>query len=240
MDDRENRIQENVLRVRDNIETAARKSGRHSRDITLIAVTKTVQVPDIRVLTNLGIDDLGENRAQELLAKKPELNPDLRWHFIGRLQTNKVKSILDKVCLIHSVDSPRLAMAIDRRAKEINTVAKILLEVNIGEEPSKGGVNPSDFAEFVEALLPLEYISINGIMCVPPVKKTGLAVDIGKDSHVYFEKAREVLIDIRKRYGKLMSMTELSMGMSNDYQEAIEEGATMIRVGTGLFGQRMS
>jgi len=235
----QDRIRDNLLRARENIESAAKKAGRRAEDIRLIGVTKTVPPTVIQALVNLGVRDLGENRAQELLAKQPVLDADLRWHFIGHLQTNKVKQILDKVILIHSVDSSRLAAEIDRRAEQAGMVMPILLEVNIGGEASKTGVAPGEFANFVEQVLPYKNVRINGIMCVAPIKKTGVAVDIGKSNHLYFEKARELLVDIQSRYDTLKAMRELSMGMTEDYQEAIEEGATMVRIGTGLFGQRV-
>ena len=233
-----NQIAENLLRVRENIERAAKKSGRTAEDVRLIGVTKTIPPAAIQCLIDLGVRDLGENRAQELLAKQPLLDENLRWHFIGHLQTNKVRQVLDKVVLIHSVDSPRLAEEIDKRAGQLGLVMPVLLEVNIGEEPSKTGVAPGEFAHFVEQVLPYKNVRINGIMCVAPVKKTDIAVDIGKSNHVYFEKAREVLVDIQCRYDTLKAMRELSMGMTDDYIEAIEEGATMVRIGTGLFGRR--
>ena len=232
-----NTLQENFQTIQANIAEAARKSGRTAEDVTLIAVTKTISVAQIREAMALGCVHLGENKVQELLSKYDDLyylSPE--FHMIGHLQTNKIKSIIDKVRMIHSVDSTRLASEIDKHALRNNVIVDILVEVNIANEPSKHGVP----AEEAEALLvkidAMRGIRAKGLMCIAPF------VENSEQNRPYFEKMRKLLIDIQSKLWlnkDKHDFSTLSMGMSNDYTVAVEEGATMVRIGTSLFGSRL-
>lgn len=180
----------------------------------------------------MGITELGENRVQELIAKLPLVKGAVNWHLIGHLQTNKVRQIIDKVKLIHSVDSLRLAEEIDVRARQKNLSVDILIEINIGNEESKHGIQPDETTEFYKKLLKLENIKVCGLMTVAPY------VENPEDNRVCFQKMRELFIDIKQSFHDNRDMKYLSMGMSNDYVVAIEEGANMVRIGTGIFGGR--
>jgi len=225
-------IAENLSRIKGNIAEAALRSGRNPEDVKLIGVTKTIDVERIRALIDLGVNDLGENRPQELDEKYRYLGGGPRWHMIGHLQTNKVKQIIDKTVLIHSVDSLRLAEEINRRAGEAGLVKDILAEINIASEPSKYGVNPDDTSEFVGKLVNLTNINVRGLMCIAPY------VDEPGKNRIYFAKMRQIFIDIKNKYVHNTDILDLSMGMTNDYEIAVEEGATMVRIGTGIFGSR--
>ncbi|MDR1665328.1 MAG: YggS family pyridoxal phosphate-dependent enzyme [Clostridiales bacterium] len=225
-------IQENLSKILDTIEKAANKSGRAAKDITLVAVTKTLPPERIGELLSLGRFELGENRAQELLAKYGVFSPEPDWHMIGHLQTNKVKYIIDKVKLIQSVDSVNLAEEIDKRAKQREKIADILIEVNIGAEDTKYGVDLSQIEGFAEHLSAFPNIRIKGLMCVAPfVKKP-------EENRLLFKKMFNKYIDIGRNILYNADMSILSMGMSNDYAVAIEEGSNMVRLGTALFGGR--
>jgi pyridoxal phosphate enzyme (YggS family) len=223
-------IGENVRDVKRRIAEAAVKSGRKSEDILLVGVTKTIDVERIRELLNIGVRDLGENRPQELCEKYPVLGGEPQWHLIGHLQTNKVKSIIDKVVLIHSVDSLRLAEEINKRA--LQRVMDVLVEINIASEPTKHGIQPEFALDFIQQVQELSNINLKGLMCVAP------NVDDPEKNRYYFKKMRELLIDINCGHVHNKDLTELSMGMTNDYETAVEEGATIVRVGTGIFGSR--
>ncbi|MCL2499325.1 MAG: YggS family pyridoxal phosphate-dependent enzyme [Defluviitaleaceae bacterium] len=231
-------IEENVRIIRKNIAEAAHKSGHHASDVTLIGVTKNVNVSRIRTLIKTGVTHLGENRAQEFLPKYVELYGDSPvWHFIGHLQRNKVKKIIDKVCMIHSVDSYDLAVEINERAKAIHRKIDILIEINIADEASKQGILPDKAKIFSEQLFDLPNIRLRGLMCVPPF------VENGEENRLFFRKMRNLGVDIfgTRCYDSVTPQQtpfELSMGMSGDYTVAIEEGATMVRVGTALVGGR--
>jgi len=227
-----NIIEENLARVRENIAEAALRSGRAPSDVKLIGVTKTIEVGRIRELLALGVADLGENRPQELAEKYRALGEGPRWHMIGHLQTNKVKLIIDKTVLIHSVDSLRLAEEINRRAAEAGITKDILVEINIASEPSKYGVKPENAKEFVGMLNELKNLNVRGLMCIAP------NVDEPGNNRIYFAKMRQIFIDIKNMYGHNTDIWDLSMGMTNDYGIAVEEGATMVRIGTGIFGSR--
>ena len=230
-------INENAAAIRAAISDSAKKAGRDPSEIKLIGVTKTVDVPRIKELLAAGVTEIGENRVQDFLPKYEEFqnseNPPSAWHFIGHLQRNKVKFIVDKVDLIHSVDSLRLAEEINRHGEKIGKKINILAEVNIAQESSKFGIPPDDVFKFVENLAGMRFVQLQGLMCVAPF------VENSEKNRVFFEKMRKKIIDINERYIYHTSMESLSMGMTGDFSVAIEEGATMVRVGTALFGARL-
>ena len=228
-----NRIAQNVEEVRARIAQAAAKAGRAAEEVTLIGVTKTIAAAEIAQLMAAGVKTLGENKVQELLQKVEE--PSLagaEWHLIGHLQTNKVKYIIDKAALIHSVDSVRLAAEIDRRAELAGKKMDILVEINIADELSKHGVCAGDAEALIGEICKYRNIMVRGLMCVAPF------VENAAENRVLFEKMRKIFIDIRRKSYDNVYMDILSMGMTNDYEVAVEEGATMVRVGTGIFGGR--
>lgn len=222
---------DNYKEITQNIARAAEKSGRKYEDITLLAATKTVDVEVINHAIEAGVSFIGENRVQEFLSKYEQYNP-VNMHFIGHLQTNKVKDIIDKVSLIHSVDSYRLAEEISRQAVKRNIIVNILLEINIGDEQSKSGFEYDEAIAAVEKIAKLGGIKIKGLMAIPPICASP------DENRPYFAKMKKLFIDIGSKKIDNSSMDILSMGMSDDYQVAIEEGATMVRLGTALFGRR--
>lgn len=225
-------LKENLKEVQKNILKACEKSGRNPDDVTLIAVSKTKPVPMLQEIYDENICDFGENKVQELVEKYDELPQDIKWHMIGHLQRNKVKYIVDKVCLIHSVDSYRLAEEINIQAKKKNITVPILVEVNIAEESSKFGIHAEDAIALVEQIAQLENVRIKGLMTIAPF------VENPEDNRQYFRNIRQLSVDIAAKNIDNVSMNVLSMGMTGDYMVAIEEGATMVRVGTGIFGER--
>lgn len=225
-------IKTNIDNIKYNIEEAAKKSGRSLNDILLLAVTKTVDIERIKVAVDCGLKDLGENRVQELVQKYEILNSDCNWHLIGHLQTNKIKYIIDKVKLIHSVDSENLALEINNQAKKNNKIVDILVEINIADEATKFGIKPEDTEEIIIKLSNLSNINIKGIMTVAPL------VNNAEDNRKYFEKLYKLFVDIKAKRIDNIDMKYLSMGMTNDYQIAVEEGANIVRIGTGIFGKR--
>ncbi len=225
-------VQTNIAEVKSKIAQALKTSGRNENDVTLIAVSKTKPVDMIREAYDTGIRDFGENRVQEIVDKYPQLPSDIRWHLIGHLQTNKVKYIVDKVCMIHSVDSVKLAKEISRQALLHNVTVDILIEVNVAGEESKFGVNPGDAPEFCREIASLPGIRIKGLMTVAPI-----TADPEKNRPV-FSALRQLAVDIDGKNIDNVNMDCLSMGMSGDYTVAIEEGATFVRVGTSIFGHR--
>jgi hypothetical protein len=225
-------IASNIDRVKEHIKKAAERSGRSADDIVLIAVTKTIDVERIKAAVNCGIKDLGENRVQELTAKYPYISDDVRWHMIGRLQTNKVKYIIDKVSLIHSVDSLKLLKEIDKRSEIANRIMDILIEVNVAGEASKGGVAVEDVIDFVKQSASFENIRIKGLMTVAP------QADDPEIVRPYFVQMNDLSYKIKKLKLDNVEMKYLSMGMSGDFEVAIEEGSNMVRIGTAIFGER--
>lgn len=217
--------------VLDNIKKACERSGRNPEDITLISVTKTHGAELINEAIDAGAKDIGENKAQELCNKYDDVKP-VRWHFIGHLQTNKVKTIVDKVVMIHSVDSDKLASEIDKRAKSSGVVMDILVEINIGMEDSKSGATEEEARDLIKKIRD-EYqnLRVRGLMCVPPI------TDNPENSRKYFKKLKDIFDSI-KELSEDEYFDTLSMGMSGDYEVAIEEGATVVRVGTAIFGAR--
>ena len=225
-------IRENLTEVHNRINEAAGRCGRRTDDITLIAVSKTKPADMIKEAYDLGERDFGENRVQEIIEKYPQLPQDIRWHLIGHLQTNKVKYIIDKVSMIHSVDSVKLAKEISRQAVKHNVVIDVLIEVNVAEEDSKFGVTVADATALCEEISTLDGIRIRGLMTVAPF------VDDPEQNRAVFCALRQLAVDIDAKNIDNVSMDCLSMGMSGDYQVAIEEGATFVRVGTSIFGER--
>lgn len=225
-------FKKNLEVIEENICNACKKAGRSRDEVTLIAVSKTKPVEDLQAVYDLNIRDFGENKVQELKDKIEVMPKDMKWHMIGHLQRNKVKYIIGKVELIHSVDSLRLAEEISKQAKKNNVNADILVEVNIGDEDSKFGISTDEVIELVKDIAKLENISIKGLMCVAPY-----VVD-SEENRPLFHKIKDLSVDIMSENIDNVSMSILSMGMSNDYQVAIEEGATMVRIGSNLFGKR--
>ena len=225
-------INENLMQVRKNIEAACQKAGRNPEEVTLIAVSKTKPVPMLEEAYQAGSRDFGENKVQEIMDKYPVLPDDIRWHMIGHLQRNKVKYIVDKVSLVHSVDSLRLAEEISRQAEKKQTELDILVEVNIAQEESKFGTSRAEAAQLVEEIAKLPCIHVKGLMTIAPF------VEHPEENRKYFRQIKELSVDIEKKNLDNVSMSVLSMGMTNDYMVAVEEGATMVRVGTGIFGER--
>lgn len=224
-------LEEKIHLVQNNIECAAKKSGRSKDDILLVAASKMQTVDKIKEAQNNGLSVFGENKAQELLEKYPYID-NVRWHFIGHLQKNKVKYIIDKVELIHSVDSIELLEEIDKRSKSINKVMPVLIQINIGKEETKSGINEDEVDSFIEKAMEYKNIKISGFMAIPP------KVEDKEDSRVYFMRMRSLFDRIRDLKCSQLNIKYLSMGMTNDYEIAIEEGANMVRVGTGIFGER--
>ena len=227
-----NMIRENLHTVEENISAACDRSGRVREDVKLIAVSKTKPVEMLREAYDLGCRDFGENKVQELVDKYDKMPKDIRWHMIGHLQRNKVKYIVDKVCMIHSVDSLRLAEEISKEAVKKNVTVSILVEVNVAEEESKFGTTSEDAISLVEAVSKLPNIIIKGLMTIAPY------VENSEENRLYFAKLKQIYVDIIHKNIDNVFMEELSMGMTGDYEVAIEEGATLIRVGTGIFGER--
>lgn len=225
-------LKENLANVEKNIEQACKNAGRSCDEVTLIAVSKTKPVEMLQEIYDENIRDFGENKVQELCSKMEQLPSDIRWHMIGHLQRNKVKYIVGKVELIHSVDTYRLAEEINIQAKKQNVIVPILVEVNIAHEESKFGISTEDAILLVEEISKLENIRIKGLMTIAPY------VENPEDNRLYFRKIKQLSVDITNKNIDNVFMEILSMGMTGDYMVAIEEGATMVRVGTGIFGER--
>ena len=222
---------ENYGVILKKIEESAEKSGRKKEDITLLAATKTIDVDTINHAISSGIDYIGENKVQEFLSKKDLLMPCHR-HFIGHLQTNKVKDIVPFVELIHSVDTLKLAKEISKVSVKFSKTTDILLEVNIGNEETKSGFKAEELEENAKEIAKLPGISIRGLMTIPPICRNG------EKNTEFFKKMRKLFIDIQSKIIDNSNIDVLSMGMSDDYDEAIACGATMVRIGTALFGKR--
>ncbi len=225
-------IAENLKTVQKKIEEAKTRGAHSAKDVTLIAVSKTNPIPDLKEAYDAGAREYGENRVQELCEKIPELPEDIRWHLIGHLQKNKVKYIVDQVVLIHSVDSFELAEEIEKQAVKKNVDVSVLIEVNMGGEESKFGCKPEDTLELARRISVLPHVHVKGLMTVAPF------VEDPEENRPVFREMRELSVDIDKENIDNISMGVLSMGMTGDYEVAVEEGATMVRVGTGIFGER--
>ena len=224
-------LRENLAEVRKKIADAALAAGRNPKDILLIAVSKTKPVSMIEEVVDAGVLDFGENRPQELAEKFSQV-PGVRFHQIGQLQRNKVKYIIDKACLIHSVDSLALACEIEKRAAMIDKVQDILVQVNISGEESKSGVTPKDALALCEEISKLSHVRIQGLMTI------SVAGAGAEEDYQIFSELKALAEEIEKKEIPGVSMKELSMGMTNDYETAIRAGATMVRVGSGIFGVR--
>ncbi len=225
-------VLDNLKIIREKIAAAAEKCGRSASDIRLMAVTKTVDPSLVNVAVQNGVTLLGENRVQEFLDKRDSYQSGCEIQFIGHLQTNKVKYIIDKVSMIQSVDSLKLANEISKNAVKNNLVMDILVEVNVGEEASKSGISPDNAIELVEEISKLEGIRVRGLMSIPPI------CEEKEQSMHYFSIVKQIFVDIRAKNIDNVYMDYLSMGMSQDYEVAIEMGANIVRIGSALFGQR--
>jgi len=222
----------NIASVRARVAEAAALAGRDPAEITVVAVSKTVDAARIREAVAAGVTDLGENRAQEFRDKYALLGALARWHFIGQLQTNKVKYLVEKVNLIHSVDRKAVAVEIDRLAKRANLVQRVLVEVNVSGEASKSGVRIDEAITLIDSLRALENIRVSGLMTVAPLTGNPEAV------RPYFRRLRQLFEEIAGRGWAEVEMRYLSMGMSGDFQVAVAEGANIVRLGTAIFGPR--
>ena len=232
----EEEIRTNLEEVEENICQAVKRAGRERSEVKLIAVSKNNTVDVLESAYRCGVRVFGENRVQELVGKMDHFEElgikDIEWHLIGHLQTNKVKYVVGRVTMIHSVDSEKLAKAIDEESAKKGVVTDILVELNIGDEESKFGLGFDNTLEFVENIASLKNIRVKGLMCVAPY------TDDPEENRKYFSKMKKLSVDIRDKNIDNISMCELSMGMTGDYAVAIEEGATCVRVGTGIFGKR--
>ena len=226
-------LQENYESVDKKITDACRRAGRNRNEVTLIAVSKTKPLSDIEeLLQNTDAENFGENKVQELVDKYEHISKPVKWHMIGHLQTNKVKYIVDKVCLIHSVDSVNLAKTIEKEAAKHNVVVSVLIEVNVAGEESKFGVSVEETEALIREIKDFPHLHIDGLMTIAPF------VDDPEKNRVHFRRLKDLLLDINSKNIDNVHMNVLSMGMTNDYEVAVEEGATMVRVGTGIFGER--
>jgi len=225
-------IEENIHTVNDRIRSACQRAGRSFHEVKLIAVTKTRDPETIMKAVKCGVNLLGENKVQELVEKYPMIKENVEWHMIGHLQTNKVKYLVDKVSMIHSVDNVKLAEEINKRFEKAGKVIDVLVEINIGGEESKHGIKPEDTIKFINEISNLKNIKICGLMTVAP------AFEDKEKVRPYFKKMREIFEKVKESNIENIDMKYLSMGMTNDYTVAIEEGANIVRIGTGIFGPR--
>ena len=225
-------LKEQLMQVEENIQKACKRAGRSRDEVTLIAVSKTKPVEVLQEAYDLGVRVFGENKVQELTQKYEALPKDIQWHMIGHLQTNKVKYIVDKVAMIHSVDSLKLAETIEKEAERKNCIVKILVEVNVAGEESKYGLKMEEVLPFVEKISTFKHIRVCGLMTIAPF------VEISEENRTIFKNLHKLSVDINNKNIDNVNVSILSMGMTNDYEVAIEEGADMVRVGTGIFGVR--
>ena len=225
-------LKDQLQEVEKRIQAACDRAGRKREEVTLIAVSKTKPVETLQEAYDLGVRIFGENKVQELTAKYEALPKDIHWHMIGHLQTNKVKYIIDKAELIHSVDSLKLAETIEKEAAKHDLIADILVEVYVAEEESKFGMKMEEVIPFVEKVSAFPHVRVRGLMTIAPF------VEDPEENRSIFADLHKLYIDIKKKNHDNDTVSVLSMGMTNDYEVAIEEGATMVRVGTGIFGAR--
>lgn len=225
-------LKENLINVENNIMKACEKAGRNRSEVILIAVSKTKPVEMLQEVYDQGIRYFGENKVQEMCDKMEVMPKDINWNMIGHLQTNKVKYIVGKTSLIHSVDSLKLAEEIQKQAIKNNVVVDILVEVNIANEETKFGISKEDAIQMVKDIAKLDHIRIKGLMTIAPF------VENPEDNRLYFREIKQLSVDINNQNIDNVCMDILSMGMTGDYMVAIEEGSTMVRVGTGIFGER--
>ncbi len=225
-------INENITDVKKVIEASANKASRNVTDVTLIAVSKTKPVEMLKEAYDAGMRDFGENKVQEIVDKYDKLPPDIRWHMIGHLQTNKVKYIVDKVFMIHSVDSLKLAKEISKEAVKKSVTVSVLIEVNMALEESKFGVSAEETEALIREISKLPGVLVKGLMTVAPY------VDDSEENREIFRKMSQLFVDIKNKNIDNVCMDFMSMGMSGDFDVAVEEGATHVRVGTKIFGER--
>ena len=222
----------NLQQVNTNIERACAAAGRTPDEVTLVAVSKTKPVSMLQEAYDAGARVFGENKVQEIMDKYDQLPSDIQWHMIGHLQRNKVKYIIDKVAMIHSVDSLRLAQTIEQEAAKKNLVMPVLLEVNVAEEDTKFGLKVDEVLPLLEEISNFPHIQVKGLMTIAPF------VENPEENRKVFRTLKKLSVDIGAKNINNVTMSVLSMGMTGDYQVAIEEGSTMVRVGTGIFGER--
>ena len=225
-------IETNYKQVLENIHSACEKVGRDPSEVTLIAVSKTKPVEMLKEAYDAGARYFGENKVQEIQDKYDKLPEDIHWHMIGHLQRNKVKYIVDKAAMIHSVDSLRLAQTIEQEAAKHDVQVPILLEVNVAEEDSKFGLKMDEVLPLIEAIAEFPHIRVCGLMTIAPY------VENAEENRMFFRQLKKLSVDIASKNINNISMSVLSMGMTGDYMVAVQEGATMVRVGTGIFGER--
>lgn len=225
-------LQHDLQKIEENIQKACQRANRKREDVRLIAVSKTQPSDVLQAAYDLGIRTFGENKVQELTGKYEILPKDIQWHMIGHLQRNKVKYIVDKVAMIHSVDSLALAEMIEKESAKKSCITDILLEVNVAEEATKFGLKTAEVLPLVGKLASFSHLHVCGLMTIAPF------VENPEDNRSIFAELKKLSVDIANQNIDNISMGVLSMGMTNDYEVAIEEGATLIRVGTGIFGQR--
>ena len=225
-------IKENIEQVQEKIRMACQRAGRMEQEVTLIAVSKTKPLSIIEEAYHAGMREFGENKPQEMRDKAKLLKEPVHWHMIGTLQSNKIKYVTGTACMIHSVDSLNLAYAIEKEAAKKELIMDILLEVNVAEEETKHGFSVEELLPAVRELSVLPHLNLRGLMTVAPYTENA------EENRIYFKKMKELLVDINAKNIDNVCMDTLSMGMSSDYEVAIEEGATMVRIGTGIFGER--
>lgn len=222
-------IEQNLKEIRQNISDACQRAGRRTEDVTILAVTKTIDADRINEAVSLGLTDLGENRVQEFLSKYELIKGDVRWHIIGHLQKNKVKYIADKVYMIHSVESLSLAEEIEKQCAKIDKIMNVLVEVNVSGEESKSGITPEEAVDFVTQVSKFPHIRVRGLMTMAPFGAENVEL------HQIFSDLYKISVDISSKKVDNVSMECLSMGMSCDYEAAVEENSTIVRIGTSLF-----
>ena len=225
-------LADNYRQVLNNIQDACQAVGRDPKEVTLVAVSKTKPVEMLQQVYDAGARVFGENKVQEIMDKYDHLPGDIRWQMIGHLQRNKVKYIVDKVDMIHSVDSYRLAQTIETEAAKKNVTVSVLLEVNVAEEESKFGLKMDEVLPLVQQISELPHVQVKGLMTIAPF------VSNPEDNREIFRKLKKLSVDIEAKNINNTTMSVLSMGMTGDYMVAVQEGATMVRVGTGIFGER--
>lgn len=225
-------VVENYKKVEARVTAACLRAGRARSEVTLIAVSKTKPAEDIQALIEQGVTNFGENKVQEMCTKEETLQKGLSWHMIGHLQRNKVKYLMGKTCLIHSVDSLRLAQEIQKEAAKEGIICPVLVEINIGNEESKGGIDINEAETLARQIAELPNLKLNGLMCIAPF------VDDAEENREHFRRMRKKRDELAALAIPGTDIRELSMGMTGDFEVAIEEGATLVRVGTAIFGER--
>jgi len=225
-------VKENITQINEIIDNACKRSNRDRKEVNLIAVSKTKPVSAMHEAYEMGCRDFGENKVQEIVKKYDEMPPDTRFHMIGHLQTNKVKQVIDKVALIHSVDSYHLAEVISKEAQKKDMCVPILIEINVAMEETKYGTTFEESENLIRECAKLPGITIKGLMTIAPY------VENAEENRKYFKALKQLSVDIKNKNIDNVNMEFLSMGMSGDYEVAIEEGASFVRIGTGIFGER--